>query len=120
MDEPFLVPVEDVYSITGRGTVATGRGEQGIIKTGEEVEIVGMRDTRRSVVTGVEMFRKILDEGRAGDNIGVLLRGVERDEIERGQVIVVPGSITPHTEFTAEVYVLGHEEGGRPTPFFRG
>ncbi|MDR0221234.1 MAG: elongation factor Tu, partial [Lachnospiraceae bacterium] len=118
-DKPFLMPVEDVFSITGRGTVATGRVEAGIIKTGEEVEIVGIKDESRKVVcTGVEMFRKILDEGRAGDNIGCLLRGVNRDEIERGQVLAKPGSIKPHTKFTAQVYVLTKEEGGRHTPFF--
>jgi elongation factor Tu len=120
LDKPFLMPVEDVFSITGRGTVATGRVEQGIIKTGETVEIVGIRDTGSTVVTGVEMFRKILDEGRAGDNVGCLLRGTKRDEIERGQVLAKPGSITPHTKFKSEVYVLKKEEGGRHTPFFSG
>jgi elongation factor Tu len=120
LDRPFLMPVEDVFSITGRGTVATGRVEQGIIKTGETVEIVGMKDTTSTVVTGVEMFKKILDEGRAGDNVGCLLRGTKRDEIERGQVLCKPGSITPHTKFKAEVYVLKKEEGGRHTPFFTG
>ncbi len=120
IDKPFLLPVEDVFSISGRGTVATGRVDRGIVKVGEEVEIVGIRDTRKTVVTGVEMFRKILDEGRAGDNIGVLVRGVKREEIERGQVIAKPGSITPHTKFKAEVYVLTKEEGGRHTPFFNG
>jgi len=120
LDKPFLMPVEDVFSITGRGTVATGRVEQGIIKTGETVEIVGIRPTTSTVVTGVEMFRKILDEGRAGDNVGCLLRGTKRDEIERGQVLAKPGSITPHTKFKAEVYVLKKEEGGRHTPFFSG
>ncbi len=120
LDKPFLMPVEDVFSITGRGTVATGRVEQGIIKTGETVEIVGMKDTSSTVVTGVEMFRKILDEGRAGDNVGCLLRGTKRDEIERGQVLAKPGSITPHTKFKSEVYVLKKEEGGRHTPFFSG
>jgi elongation factor Tu len=114
------MPVEDVFSITGRGTVATGRVEQGIIKTGETVEIVGIRPTTSTVVTGVEMFRKILDEGRAGDNVGCLLRGTKREEIERGQVLCKPGSITPHTQFKAEVYVLKKEEGGRHTPFFTG
>jgi elongation factor Tu len=114
------MPVEDVFSITGRGTVATGRVEQGIIKTGEQVEIVGIRATTTTVVTGVEMFKKILDEGRAGDNVGCLLRGTKRDEIERGQVLCKPGSITPHTKFKAEVYVLKKEEGGRHTPFFTG
>jgi elongation factor Tu len=120
LDKPFLMPVEDVFSITGRGTVATGRVEQGIIKTGEEVEIVGIHPTSKTVVTGVEMFRKILDEGRAGDNVGCLLRGTKREEIERGQVLCKPGSITPHTKFSAEVYVLKKEEGGRHTPFFSG
>ena len=120
-DKPFLMPVEDVFSITGRGTVATGRVERGIIKTGEEVEIVGIKEeTKKSVVTGVEMFRKILDYGEAGDNIGALLRGVDRKEIERGQVLAKPGSIHPHTKFKAEVYVLTKEEGGRHTPFFNG
>ena len=119
-DKPFLMPVEDVFSITGRGTVATGRVERGIIKVGEEVEIVGLRDTAKTVVTGVEMFRKLLDQGEAGDNIGALLRGVEKDAIERGQVLAKPGSITPHKKFKAEVYVLSKEEGGRHTPFFNG
>jgi elongation factor Tu len=120
-DKPFLMPVEDVFTITGRGTVATGRVERGKVKVGDEVEIVGLQDeTRKTVVTGVEMFRKLLDEGLAGDNIGVLLRGVDRDEIERGQVLAKPGSITPHTEFEGEVYVLTKEEGGRHTPFFNG
>jgi elongation factor Tu len=119
VDKPFLMPVEDVFTITGRGTVATGRVEQGVIRVGEEVEIVGIRPrTSKTVVTGVEMFRKLLDQGQAGDNIGVLLRGTRRDEIERGQVLARPGSITPHTEFTAQVYVLSKEEGGRHTPFF--
>jgi elongation factor Tu len=120
IDKPFLMPVEDVFSITGRGTVATGRIERGIIKMGEEVEIVGLNRDRKSVVTGVEMFRKILDQGQAGDNAGLLLRGVGKEEIERGQVIAKPGSITPHTKFKAEVYVLTKEEGGRHTPFFDG
>jgi elongation factor Tu len=120
LDKPFLMPVEDVFSITGRGTVATGRIEQGIVKTGEEVEIVGIKDTDKTVVTGVEMFKKILDEGRAGDNVGCLLRGTKREEIERGQVLCKPGSITPHTQFKSEVYVLKKEEGGRHTPFFTG
>jgi elongation factor Tu len=120
LDKPFLMPVEDVFSITGRGTVATGRVEQGIIKTGETVEIVGIKGTTSTVVTGVEMFKKILDEGRAGDNVGCLLRGTKRDDIERGQVLCKPGSITPHTKFKAEVYVLKKEEGGRHTPFFTG
>jgi elongation factor Tu len=119
VDKPFLMPVEDVFTITGRGTVATGRVEQGTVKVGETVEIVGIRpQTTQTVVTGVEMFRKLLDQGQAGDNIGVLLRGTKRDEIERGQVLAKPGSITPHTEFTAQVYVLSKEEGGRHTPFF--
>ena len=118
--KPFLMPVEDVFSITGRGTVATGRVEQGIIKTGETVEIVGIKATTSTVVTGVEMFKKILDQGQAGDNVGCLLRGTKRDEIERGQVLCKPGSITPHTKFKAEVYVLKKEEGGRHTPFFTG
>ncbi len=120
LDKPFLMPVEDVFSITGRGTVATGRIEQGIIKTGETVEIVGIKPTESTVVTGVEMFKKILDEGQAGDNVGCLLRGTKREEIERGQVLCKPGSITPHTKFKAEVYVLKKEEGGRHTPFFTG
>jgi elongation factor Tu len=121
LDKPFLMPVEDVFSITGRGTVATGRIEQGIVNTGEEVEIVGIHpQTAKTVVTGVEMFRKILDQGQAGDNVGCLLRGIKREEIERGQVLCKPGSITPHTQFKAEVYVLKKEEGGRHTPFFNG
>jgi elongation factor Tu len=120
LDKPFLMPVEDIFSITGRGTVATGRIEQGIINTGDEVEIVGIRETQTTVVTGVEMFRKILDEGRAGDNVGCLLRGTKREDIERGQVLCKPGSITPHTKFKAEVYCLKKEEGGRHTPFFSG
>ena len=120
MDKPFLMPVEDVFSITGRGTVATGRIERGVIKVGEEVEMVGLGDTGKTVVTGVEMFRKLLDEGMAGDNVGLLLRGVGKDEIERGMVLAKPGSITPHTKFKAEVYVLTKEEGGRHTPFFNG
>jgi elongation factor Tu len=120
LDKPFLMPVEDVFSITGRGTVATGRIEQGIVHTGDEVEIVGVRPTTKTVVTGVEMFRKILDEGQAGDNVGCLLRGTKREEIERGQVLCKPGSITPHTKFKAEVYILKKEEGGRHTPFFTG
>ena len=117
-DKPFLMPVEDVFSISGRGTVATGRVEQGVVKTGEELEIVGIRETKKTVITGVEMFRKILDTGEAGDNIGALLRGVEREDIERGQVLAKPGSVTPHTEFEAQAYVLKKEEGGRHTPFF--
>ncbi len=120
LDKPFLMPIEDVFSIKGRGTVATGRVELGIVKVNEEVEIVGVKDTRKSVVTGVEMFKKNLDQGQAGDNVGILLRGIERDDIERGQVLAKPGSITPHTEFDAEVYILTKEEGGRHTPFFKG
>jgi elongation factor Tu len=120
IDGAFLMPVEDVFSISGRGTVATGRVERGVVKVGEEVEIVGVKDTTKTTCTGVEMFRKLLDEGVAGDNIGVLLRGVKRDDIERGQVLAKPGSITPHTHFEAEVYVLSKEEGGRHTPFFKG
>ncbi len=120
IDRPFLMPVEDVFSISGRGTVATGRVERGVVKVGEEVEIVGMKATTKTVVTGVEMFRKLLDQGQAGDNIGVLLRGVKRDEIERGQVLAAPKSITPHTKFKAEAYILTKEEGGRHTPFFNG
>jgi len=120
IDRPFLMPVEDVFSISGRGTVATGRVERGIVKVGEEIEIVGMKATAKTTVTGVEMFRKLLDEGRAGDNIGALLRGVKREDIERGQVLAKPGSITPHTKFKAEAYVLTKEEGGRHTPFFNG
>ena len=118
LDKPFLMPIEDVFSISGRGTVVTGRVETGIVKVGEEVEIVGIKDTKKTVVTGVEMFRKLLDQGQAGDNIGALIRGVARDEVERGQVLCKPGSITPHTDFTAEVYVLSKDEGGRHTPFF--
>ncbi len=118
LDKPFLMPIEDVFSISGRGTVVTGRVETGIVKVGEEVEIVGIKDTRKTVVTGVEMFRKLLDQGQAGDNIGALIRGVGREEVERGQVLCKPGSITPHTEFTSEVYVLSKDEGGRHTPFF--
>jgi elongation factor Tu len=120
IDKPFLMPVEDVFSISGRGTVATGRVERGKIKVGEEVEIVGIKPTTKTVVTGVEMFRKLLDEGLAGDNIGCLLRGTKREEIERGQVLAKPGSITPHTKFQAEAYILTKEEGGRHTPFFNG
>ena len=120
VDKPFLMPIEDIFSISGRGTVATGRVETGVIKTGEEIEIVGFRETTKTTATGVEMFRKILDEGRAGENVGVLLRGTKRDEIERGQVLAKPGSITPHTKFKAEVYILTKEEGGRHTPFFNG
>jgi elongation factor Tu len=120
LDKPFMMAIEDVFSIKGRGTVATGRVETGIVKVNEEVEIVGIRPTRKSVVTGVEMFKKNLDQGQAGDNVGILLRGVERDDIERGQVLAKPGTITPHTEFDAEVYILTKEEGGRHTPFFKG
>ena len=120
IDKPFLMPIEDVFTISGRGTVVTGRVERGIVKVGEEVEIVGLGDTRKTVATGVEMFRKLLDEGRAGDNVGVLLRGVAKEEVERGQVLAKPGSITPHTKFKAEVYILTKEEGGRHTPFFKG
>jgi len=120
IDKPFLMPIEDVFSISGRGTVVTGRGERGVIHVGDDVEIVGIRPTLKTVCTGVEMFRKLLDEGRAGDNIGVLLRGTKRDEVERGQVVAKPGSITPHTKFKAEVYILSKEEGGRHTPFFSG
>jgi elongation factor Tu len=120
VDKPFLMPVEDVFSISGRGTVATGRVERGVIKVGDEVEIVGIRDTQKTVVTGVEMFRKLLDQGQAGDNVGLLLRGIKRDDIERGQVVVIPGSIKPHTKFKGEVYILTKEEGGRHTPFFDG
>ena len=118
LDRPFLMPIEDVFSISGRGTVVTGRVETGQVKVGEEVEIVGLKDTRKTVVTGVEMFRKLLDQGEAGDNIGALVRGVAREDVERGQVLAKPGSVTPHTEFDAEVYVLSKEEGGRHTPFF--
>jgi len=118
LDKPFLMPIEDVFSISGRGTVVTGRVETGVVKVGEEVEIVGIKDTQKTVVTGVEMFRKLLDQGQAGDNIGALLRGIGREEVERGQVLAKPGSITPHTDFKAEVYVLSKDEGGRHTPFF--
>jgi elongation factor Tu len=120
IDKPFLLPIEDVFSISGRGTVVTGRVECGIVKVGEEVEIVGIRDTQKTICTGVEMFRKLLDEGRAGDNVGVLLRGTKRDDVQRGQVLAKPGSIKPHTKFEAEVYVLSKDEGGRHTPFFNG
>jgi elongation factor Tu len=120
IDKPFQMPIEDVFSISGRGTVVTGRVEQGKVKVGEEIEIVGIRPTQKKVVTGVEMFKKLLDEGMAGDNIGVLLRGTERTDVERGQVVAKPGSITPHTKFKAEVYILTKEEGGRHTPFFNG
>src|SRR5213078_3244169 len=118
--KPFLMPVEDVFTISGRGTVCTGRVERGIVKVGEEVEIIGFKETTKTVVTGVEMFRKLLDQGQAGDNIGALLRGVKREDIERGQVLAKPGTITPHTQFKAEVYVLSKDEGGRHTPFFNG
>ncbi|MCY4014841.1 MAG: elongation factor Tu [Gammaproteobacteria bacterium] len=120
VDQPFLMPIEDVFTIQGRGTVVTGRVDRGVIKVGEEVEIVGIRDIQRTTCTGVEMFRKLLDEGRAGENIGVLLRGIKREDVERGQVLAAPGSITPHTQFEAEVYVLSKDEGGRHTPFFKG
>ncbi len=120
IDHPFLMPVEDVFSISGRGTVVTGRVERGVLKVGDEIEIVGLRPTQKTTCTGVEMFRKLLDQGQAGDNIGVLLRGTKREEVERGQVLAKPGTITPHTQFTAEVYVLSKEEGGRHTPFFKG
>ena len=120
VDKPFLMPIEDVFSISGRGTVVTGRVERGKVKVGEEIEIVGFKPTEKKVVTGVEMFRKLLDEGVAGDNIGVLLRGVEKDDVERGQVLAKPGSIKPHTKFKGEVYILSKEEGGRHTPFFNG
>ena len=120
IDQPFLMPIEDVFSISGRGTVVTGRVERGIVNTGDEVEIVGIHDTTKTTVTGVEMFRKLLDEGRAGENIGALLRGTKREEVERGQVLAAPGSIKPHTRFEAEVYILGKDEGGRHTPFFKG
>jgi elongation factor Tu len=118
IDKPFLMPIEDVFTITGRGTVVTGRVERGMVKVGEEIEIVGIRPTTKTVCTGVEMFRKLLDEGRAGDNIGALLRGTKKEDVERGQVLAKPGSITPHTNFQAQVYVLTKEEGGRHTPFF--
>ena len=120
IDQAFLMPIEDVFSISGRGTVVTGRVERGIVKVGDEVAIVGIKETTKTTVTGVEMFRKLLDEGRAGENVGVLLRGTKRDEVERGQVLAQPGSITPHTKFEAEVYVLSKDEGGRHTPFFKG
>ena len=120
VDKPFLMPIEDVFSISGRGTVVTGRVERGIVHVGDNVEIVGIRETTKTVCTGVEMFRKLLDEGQAGDNIGVLLRGTKRDEVERGQVVAQPGTITPHTKFKAECYILSKEEGGRHTPFFSG
>jgi elongation factor Tu len=120
IDKPFLLPIEDVFSISGRGTVVTGRVDRGIVHVGDELEIVGIKDTQKTICTGVEMFRKLLDEGRAGDNVGVLLRGTKRDDVERGQVLAAPGSITPHTKFEAEVYVLTKEEGGRHTPFFKG
>jgi elongation factor Tu len=120
IDKPLLMPIEDVFTITGRGTVVTGRIERGICKVGDEIEIIGIRDTRKVVVTGVEMFRKLLDQGQAGDNVGVLLRGIKKEDVERGQVLAKTGSITPHTNFKSEVYVLSKEEGGRHTPFFPG
>ncbi|MCL5791697.1 MAG: elongation factor Tu [Deltaproteobacteria bacterium] len=120
IDKPFIMPIEDVFSISGRGTVVTGRAERGVIKVGDEIEIVGIKPTSKTIVTGVEMFRKVLDEGRAGDNIGILLRGTKKEEVERGQVIAKPGSITPHTKFKGEIYILTKEEGGRHTPFFKG
>jgi elongation factor Tu len=120
IDQPFLMPVEDVFSISGRGTVVTGRVERGIVKVGDEIEIIGIKETQKTTCTGVEMFRKLLDEGRAGENVGVLLRGTKREEVERGQVLAIPGSVNPHTKFEAEVYVLGKDEGGRHTPFFKG
>jgi elongation factor Tu len=120
VDLPFLMPIEDVFSISGRGTVVTGRVERGIVNVGDEIEIVGIKETMKTTCTGVEMFRKLLDEGRAGENVGVLLRGTKREEVERGQVLTVPGAITPHTKFEAEVYVLSKDEGGRHTPFFKG
>jgi elongation factor Tu len=120
VDKPFIMPIEDIFSIQGRGTVVTGRIEKGICKVGEEMEIVGFRETRKTVITGVEMFKKLLDEGRAGDNVGLLLRGIDKDEVERGQVVAKPGSITPHKRFKGSVYVLSKEEGGRHTPFFNG
>jgi len=120
VDQAFLLPIEDVFSISGRGTVVTGRVERGVVKVGEELEIIGIRDTQKTVCTGVEMFRKLLDEGRAGENVGVLLRGTKRDDVERGQILAHPGTITPHTEFEAEVYILSKDEGGRHTPFFKG
>ena len=120
IDKPFLMPIEDIFSIEGRGTVVTGRAERGIVKVNEEVEIIGIKPTQKTVVTGIEMFNKLLDEGKAGDNVGILLRGLKKEDVERGQVVAKPGSVTPHTEFTAEVYVLSKEEGGRHTPFFKG
>jgi elongation factor Tu len=120
IDQPFLMPIEDVFSIAGRGTVVTGRVERGVIKVGEEIEIVGIVSTEKTICTGVEMFRKLLDEGRAGENVGVLLRGTKREEVQRGQVLAVPGSVMPHTKFASEVYVLSKDEGGRHTPFFKG
>ena len=120
MDQPFLMPIEDVFGIKGRGTVVTGRIERGVVKVGEEIEIVGIKDSRKTTVTGVEMFKKLLDQGEAGDNVGCLLRGIEREDVERGQVLAKPGSITPHRKFQGEVYVLSKDEGGRHTPFFNG
>jgi elongation factor Tu len=120
IEKPFLMPIEDIFSIEGRGTVVTGRIERGIVNVGEEIDIVGIRPTAKTTVTGVEMFNKLLDQGQAGDNVGILLRGTKKEDVERGQVLVKPGSVTPHTEFEAEIYVLGKEEGGRHTPFFKG
>ncbi|MFH1346763.1 MAG: elongation factor Tu [Spirochaetota bacterium] len=120
IDKPFLMPIEDIFSIEGRGTVVTGRAERGIVKVNEEVEVIGLKPTQKTIVTGIEMFNKLLDEGKAGDNVGILLRGLKKEDVERGQVIAKPGSVTPHTEFTAEVYILSKEEGGRHTPFFKG
>jgi elongation factor Tu len=120
LDKPFLMPVEDVFSITGRGTVVTGRVEQGVVKVGDEIAIVGIKETKKTVVTGLEMFRKLLDQAQAGDNAGALLRGIDKDDVERGQVLAKPGTITPHTKFKAQVYILTKDEGGRHTPFFKG
>jgi elongation factor Tu len=120
LDKPFLMPIEDIFSIEGRGTVCTGRVERGKVKVNEEVEIIGLRDTQKTVITGIEMFNKLLDEGMAGDNVGLLIRGLKKEDVERGQVIAKPGSVTPHTEFETEVYILSKEEGGRHTPFFKG
>lgn len=119
-EKPFLMPIEDIFSIEGRGTVCTGKVERGVVKVNEEVEIIGLKDTQKTVVTGIEMFQKVLDQGQAGDNVGILIRGIKKEDVERGQVIAKPGSVTPHTEFEAEVYVLSKEEGGRHTPFFKG
>jgi elongation factor Tu len=120
LDKPFLMPIEDVFSITGRGTVVTGRVEQGVVKVGDEIAIVGIAETKKTIVTGIEMFRKLLDQGQAGDNLGALLRGVDKDDVQRGQVLAKPGSITPHTKFKSQVYILTKDEGGRHTPFFKG